>query len=194
MIHHTKMTISQKIGFFVLIVVLTTFCSCAPCLKGEFKVSSNAALDDKPYVAVMPFSVAGNLDQDIGEKFAHSIGTELVPYYQMVERGEISKLLEELGLSAGGVIDDRSLPKLGEILGVKTAILGKIYKCEIRSKAGIEKYYVSANLRMVEIESSAIIWSLDCELTHSAKSVHDIGNIFARKFAEKLSDELMSGN
>lgn len=184
------MTISQKAGCIALATLLMFINACAPGLKGEFKIAPNASMDDQLYVAVMPFAVSGNLDPDVGEKFAHSVGTELIPYYQMVERDQITKLLDELGFSAGGVVDEKTLPKLGELLGVKTAILGRIFRCEKVFKAGTEKYCISANLRMVDIQSSAVLWSINCELEHGAKSIYDFGNIFAKKFAEKLRKEL----
>jgi len=184
------MTISQKTVFTICVCLLMFINACAPGLKGQFKIAPNASINSELHVAVMPFAVSSNLDPDVGEKFAHSIGTELIPYYQMVERDQITKLLNELGFSAGGVVDEKTLPKLGEILGVKAAILGRIFRCEKIFKAGTPKYCISANLRMVDIQSSAVLWSINCELEHGAKSIYDFGNIFAKKFAEKLRKEL----
>jgi hypothetical protein len=59
------------------------------------------------------------------------VGQALEPYllkagYDLVERGQVEKLLSEQAFSASGAVDAASAAELGKILGVKAVVLGRV--------------------------------------------------------------------
>jgi len=165
--------------------------SCAPGIKGNFKISPDHPYDPQMRIAVLPFSITSNIeDESAGEKISNLISSELIPYYMVVEREQINMIMKQLGFEVGGAVSDSTLPKLGKMLGVQAAILGKVFEFTARKKAGRKVYLIAANIRMIDIQTSAMIWSANCKLEHSAKSLYDFSEIYAAKFAKKLMKEL----
>ena len=76
------------------------------------------------------------------------------------------------------------------MLGVEAVVLGNVYEHTSKRKAGRKVYRISANIRMVDIETSALIWSINCKLEHGEKSMHDFCEVYSAKFAKKLYREL----
>lgn len=180
----------KRIYLILTLTALMLISGCAPGIKGKFKITPDYPYDSHTRVAVMPFAASGEVEDYEAEKIANLISTELIPYYVMVEREQINKVMAQLGFEIGGAVSDTTLPELGKMLGVQTAILGKIFEYKSKKKGGRKVYRISANIRMVDIETSALIWSINCKLEHGADSMHDFCEIYAEKFARKLHQEL----
>ena len=180
----------KKISLILTLTVLMLSNGCAPGVKGKFKITPDYPYESQTRVAVLPFTASGDVQDYEAEKLANLISTELIPYYVMVEREQISKVMAQLGFEIGGAVSDTTLPELGKMLGVQTAILGKVFEYKSKKKGGRKVYRISANIRMVDIETSALIWSINCKLEHGAGSIHDFSEIYAEKFARKLHQEL----
>ena len=90
-----------------------------------------AAVAAEPYAtAVLPFTEKGAGVQDKGAIIANIIFAALVekPELWMVEREDISKILQELELNASGMVNPQQAAKVGELSGAKILITGSVFK------------------------------------------------------------------
>jgi len=160
-------------------------------MSGKFRVVQDHLYDKMTRVAVIPFDTDEKIDdRSAGEALANLLAAEMITVYQVVERDQINSLLKTLGFELGGAVSDNTLPKIGTMLGVQTAILGNVFEWDTRGKAGRRVYFISANIRMVDIQTGALIWSVNCKLEQGAHSMHDFAEIYARKFVKKLQCEM----
>ncbi len=68
-----------------------------------------------------------NLGRNISEKLAIKLfRLNKDNNYTIVERGQLSKILQELKLSASGLVEPKSMKKIGKIYGVDTIISGSL--------------------------------------------------------------------
>ncbi len=80
-------------------------------------------------VSFLPFS---NLSATRGveEKFRASLISQLTnmnhPFLEVVDRDNMEAILNEQKLALSGLIDEQSAAKMGELLGVKAVIIGKV--------------------------------------------------------------------
>jgi len=90
-----------------------------------------AAIAAEPYAtAVLPFNEKGSGVQDKGTIVMNIIFATLAekPELWLVEREDISKILQELELSASGMVNPQQQAKIGELSGAKILITGSIFK------------------------------------------------------------------
>jgi tetratricopeptide (TPR) repeat protein len=88
-------------------------------------------------VSFLPFS---NLSpaRGVEEKFRASLISQLTnmnhPFLEVVDRDNMEAILNEQKLAMSGLIDEKSAAKMGELLGVKAVIIGKVV--EFRHSTG----------------------------------------------------------
>jgi TolB-like protein len=105
-------------------------------------------------IAVVPFDVVGDVDNP--EIFSHglpsAISNALARHHEfyIVERLKISALLNELHLGQAGLVSERNVSHIGQMLGAKYIIMGVVQKigCDVRVQT-----------RIVEVSTSRIIHS-----------------------------------
>ena len=64
--------------------------------------------------------------------------------FDVVERGMISKIIEEQKLSMSGILDDTTASKIGKLLGVETIISGSVLKLQ---------NILEINARIIDVEN-----------------------------------------
>jgi len=102
-------------------------------------------------VAIVDFSdLDGNVTR-LGQFMAEELTTQLFLLapgkFEVVERRQILKLEEELALSQMGVIEEKSLKKMGQVLGVEAVVTGSM------TDLGNT---VKVNARMIAVESAKV--------------------------------------
>lgn len=112
-------------------------------------------------VAVLPFQ---NLttDQFAPERVRESVSAELLATGAMdvVEPGQVLLVMRQLNLQPGVPLGVADLKKLGKALGVNGVIMGTVKEYgEVRS-GSVSAPVVSLSLRMIEVDSGAIVWSV----------------------------------
>ncbi|MEW6684696.1 MAG: DUF6340 family protein [Candidatus Edwardsbacteria bacterium] len=60
-------------------------------------------------------------------------------YYQLIERAQIDKVMQELALGQTGVVDESTAKQVGKILGVDAVIFGSVTSWESETRKGTEK-------------------------------------------------------
>jgi hypothetical protein len=117
----------------------------------------------KDKIAVFPFvmKVPG-----YGPEYAASVDDIFVAalvqtkMFDVVERGQMSKILQEQKFSQSAAVDDSSAAQMGKLLGVKEVVVGTITKMQVeRYSAVLFKVYkaeVEIQARLVNIETGAV--------------------------------------
>lgn len=117
---------------------------------------------DKPAIkriAVLPFESLMN-DEYSGERIRRLVITELLSRgVEVIEPGEVRRLLIEEKVKSLGAISRNNLKNLGTKLGVDAIMMGSVETYKISSGLAVTYPEVSINLRLVDPPSGNIIWS-----------------------------------
>jgi len=119
----------KKRFIFPLITSLFLFLLLAPSAAQNTPPSSQDSSDPDPIlIAVMPFTnLAGHKDYEwlsigIGEVLTTKLGS--LACFRLVERNKLSEALKEVELGQTGLIDEKTAPKVGKMVGAEELVLG----------------------------------------------------------------------
>lgn len=88
--------------------------------------------DEKPRIAILPFADTNSAAkrEGNGEAISGMLMTELINgrVFQVVERNEINRIMEEIGLSQTGAVDMNTAKNIGQIYGVDILVFGNVAK------------------------------------------------------------------
>ncbi|MFC1875964.1 FlgO family outer membrane protein [Thermodesulfobacteriota bacterium] len=128
-----------------------------------FTVSSAAEAFKKNKIAVLDFQMQGKEYQntDMGSIVAEWLITALVKEgrFDVVERRLLQKILTEHQLAMSGIVDDKSISELGQILGVKIIISGAVLHFQ---------NIIEANARIIDVSNGSIIAAESVKSTSAA--------------------------
>lgn len=114
-------------------------------------------------VAVMPFQAATEL---IGISTSDLFVTELLRTgrYQLVERSQLARVLNEAEVALSGLSDARAV-ELGNMLGADGVIIGTVDEYGAIALRGRNLAVVGLSVRMIDCESGRVMWSASYALT-----------------------------
>lgn len=139
------------------IAMLMLACFALPLFAAEeAKVEDKAAAGDTmitvPTVAVLHFEERGakSKDEGVGSSVADLLTVKLIESgkFDVVERAEINKILDELQLSGSGLVKPETQVKVGHMIGAKIMIAGSIIR------AGKTNYVVA---KAIGTETSRVV-------------------------------------
>lgn len=140
-----------------------------------FTASTAAADFKKNKIAVLDFQMQGKQYQnsDMGAIVAEWLITALVKEgrFDVIERRLLQKILTEHQLAMSGVVDDKSISELGQILGVKIIISGAVLHFQ---------NIIEANARIIDVSNGSIIAAESAKST-SAAGLEDLVIQMAQK-------------
>ena len=115
-------------GTFTIALIVILFSSCAPTIKTRMQVPAKShEAAQLRRIAVINFSGRGG-DQvraDI-EALLVNIRVKDEPYFSIIERAAVNKVLEEQALQMTGVVDSQTAAKIGGLLGTDGIVMGVI--------------------------------------------------------------------
>ena len=159
------MVVNMKKTVNVIVLVLL-FIFTAATAAADFK---------KNKIAVLDFQMQGKNYQnnDMGAIVAEWLVTALVKEgrFDVVERRLLQKILSEHQLAMSGVVDDKSISELGQILGVKIIISGAVLHFQ---------NIIEANARIIDVSSGSII-AAESVKSGSAAGLEDLVVQMAKK-------------
>jgi hypothetical protein len=96
--------------------------------------------------------------------------------YDLIERSQLSKVMQEQKLGLSGIVDQSNVAKVGKILGLNYLVLGSIVDASVSrvgggaggwvpgrgtnaAAASVSKITVAINVKVVEVESGKIVLS-----------------------------------
>jgi len=149
-----------------------------PVIKDSVEVDKKKPLKkgrqligDRLSIAVLPFETKG-VGKDIDDiHLMDKLITELLNLnrFQVIERSQLEKIIEEHKLNLSGIIDQRTAVEVGKTAGVDVVVLGSI--------TGGDQ--VSIDARLVDTETANILtsrsaFSKDYALLNLSKMINDL--------------------
>jgi len=129
------------VGFTPNLVLMLFFCVLFSCAapKVELRVRRPAEVDMSGYrkIAIADFRGprhSGSQAASILTSEVHKTG-----YFDIFERREMERILDEQDFSASGLVDDTTAVEMGRILGVSALIFGDVTSYNAEDKQGTEQ-------------------------------------------------------
>jgi TolB-like protein len=111
-------------------------------------------------IAVLPFDNFTS-DEYAGEKIRRSVITELLLRgIDVIEPGEVTRVLRELKVKSLGSIKMADIQGIGKTLGAEAVMIGSVETFGISKGITVSYPEVSINLMLLETSSGNIIWSV----------------------------------
>jgi hypothetical protein len=159
----------RKLNF--LFILASLYINILGCASSSEFVSSGINLKKYERVAVLPFVDyplrlgSGMLVADMVTTKLHSSG------FNVIDRMQTSRALQEQGFGQSGAVDETSAPVVGRILGVQAFLTGSVNKYETiyqedRRYSFLDGSIVNLTLKLIDSETSQIVWSGTAEGTH----------------------------
>jgi TolB-like protein len=137
--------------------MLVLICGCG---SQKHYVRSEADIKNVKKVAVLPFENFTS-DEYAGEKIRRILITEVLSQeVDVVEPGEITRLLRELKVKSIGSIKVAEVQEIGKTLDTNALIMGSVESFGISKGISITYPEVTINLRLIETSTGSIIWSM----------------------------------
>ena len=122
------------------VIILSTFLtSCAPQIRSTVLKPADIDLHGYTRVAVLRFDGQGG--RELGNLLETAINNARVenkPYFKIVNRSQIQKILGEQVFAGSGVVDETTAAKMGKLLGVEAVIVGSVNGWEINEERHVE--------------------------------------------------------
>lgn len=133
-------------------------------------------------IAVMPLKAATDL---IGSSVSDMVVTELLrtQKYQLVERGQMAKVMNEAELAMAGVSEAKAV-EAAKLLGAEAVVIGTVDEYGTQMKGGSSFPVVALSIRLIDCATGKIVWSADLAKissrvdtplsTHARDVVHEL--------------------
>ena len=151
----------RNLSHFMFIAIISLLIFTLGCGGGpKYYTKPNFELNNIKRVAVLPFNNFTS-DEYAAEKIRKSVITELLSRgIDVIEPGEVTKVLRELKIKSFSFINITDIQNLGKTLGVETVMMGSVEAFGISKGISVSYPEVSINLMLVEASSGNIIWSI----------------------------------
>lgn len=145
-------------GFKILVVVFGLVLTA--CAMNEARHSPVPDIGSIEGIAVVPFENFSN-DQFASEKIRRALISELVSLgLNVVEPGEISRVMRDLEIKNRASINVQAIQALGKELRVPYIILGSVGNYGISKGMAVSYPEISINLMLVDVLSGTILRSV----------------------------------
>jgi TolB-like protein len=110
-------------------------------------------------IAILPFKAPTEL---IGHSVSDMVVTEMLKggYYELVERGQMAKVLGESELQMSGMTDAKAV-EMGAMLGAEGVMIGSVDEYSTLALKGKAFPVVGVSVRMINCRNGKILWSAD---------------------------------
>ena len=156
-----------------------------PVDKGK-KTYQLEAAGDKPLIAVFAFEDDADEETGIGANVSEMLITGLIQTekFQVVERSQLDKILEEQALGQSGFLDQETAAQVGTLIGVDAVVVGNV---------GLLKTQIEIDGRLVQPENGKVL-SAGSVTVQNESQLRVAANKLAAQFASEsekitLSDE-----
>jgi TolB-like protein len=153
-------------GCYLKFITFSIFLSCA---SSEVYVRKDIDYTKYHRIAVFPLADYPTKPGS-GIQFADLLSAQLInSNYNIIDRSQTMLLLQEQSLGLTGIIDEKTAPSIGKLLGVQAILTGSIneYQCiaaNIQAVQGAQPAYMPVSkaglsLKLIDCETGAIVWA-----------------------------------
>ncbi|MBP2652005.1 MAG: Curli production assembly/transport component CsgG [Firmicutes bacterium] len=167
------------------IFLATVFCFSAATLSAECspKRIGISKFETNNFYVALP----GGGSYDIGLGATDMLTTELIKNknFEVIERNQISAVMKEQAFEASGAVDQASAAKMGELLGLKYLVYGKIISAGAEDKSTelmgvrVNKLSVKVQIavRMIDTTTGVVVWAdqVEGKVDKSGVKVQNLG-------------------
>ena len=144
--------------------LLLTFCSVLIFIYGcsgpVHYIRPKTDISNIKRVAVLPMENFTS-DEYAGEKVRRAVISELLSRgIDVIEPGEVTRVLRESNIRSLGSIKITDIQNMGKTLGVEAVMMGSVEAFGISKGISVSYPEVTINLRLLELSSGNIIWSV----------------------------------
>jgi TolB-like protein len=154
----------------------------------------NADLSAFNRIAVLPLDNYTG-DRFAGERVREILAVELLAQgvFEPAEIGEVNRVLKLQNLISMTTMGPEDIKKLGEALDVQALLFGSVVEYSERRTGTFRSPQVSLALRLVDVESGLVVWSVSDARTGMALSTRlfGVGEETFTEAVRKLIRELM---
>jgi len=182
------------------ILLATLFCFSAAALTAECspKRIGISQFETNNYYVSLPDGGS----YDIGLGATDMLTTELAKNknFELIERDQIRSVLKEQAFDLSGVVDPASAAKMGELLGLKYLVYGKIISAGAEDKStelmGVRVNRLSVKVqiavRMIDTTTGVIVWSdqVEGKVDKNGLHVDQVGGTQTRVSASVYDEAL----
>lgn len=189
----------------LLALVLISLSSCMPSKVAPSVTVKKDYFKDKPLkIAIVDFNYEFegegtkgatkyvSAGKDGGHVISNILASELnnMDGFQILERSEIEKLLDEQKLQVSGVIDESSAVEIGKMIGADAVILGDVTDYLEWTNTGVVGSTVTFSARLVDIESSQMMLSTSISrIRFGVQAFHNV-QLSVQEVSKKINKEL----
>jgi curli biogenesis system outer membrane secretion channel CsgG len=190
--------IARRARVLVATLLFTSLGACAAENQSSVYVHPNADLSAFQKIAVLPLDNY-SADRFAGDRVREILNVELLSQgvFEPVESGEVNRVLRVQNLTSLTSLGPEEIKKLGDALGVQALLFGSVVEYSERRTGTFRSPQVSLALRLVDIESGLVVWSVSDARTGMALSTRLFGvgeetfTEAVRKLIRGLMDELL---
>jgi TolB-like protein len=144
---------------FVFSFLLVFVGACATNTSTQY-VRQNVDYKNLQRIAVLPFESHTD-DEYAGEKIRKTVITELLSRgVDVIEPGEVTRVLIDQKVKSLSTIRTADLQNVAKTLGVEALMMGSVEAYGISKGISVTYPEVSINVRLIEVSSGNIIWSV----------------------------------
>ncbi|MHC4844717.1 MAG: CsgG/HfaB family protein [Planctomycetota bacterium] len=174
--------------------VVVALGACATENPSSVYLHPNADLSAFNRIAVLPLDNYTG-DRFAGERVREILAVELLAQgvFEPAEIGEVNRVLKLQNLISMTTMGPEDIKKLGEALDVQALLFGSVVEYSERRTGTFRSPQVSLALRLVDVESGLVVWSVSDARTGMALSTRlfGVGEETFTEAVRKLIRELM---
>ena len=110
--------------------------------------------------------------------------------YELVERRQIKRILDERGLSVSGLLEEESLDEIGEILNVDGLVVGIVSDFSDYTSGVMWGSTVSFSARMIDIKTGLVVWSVSDSRAINFTNVTATAQMASKDAIKQLEKEM----
>jgi TolB-like protein len=144
--------------FYAMCTLLVS--ACGGLTEAEFHIQPGTDVYNIKRLAVLPFENFTS-DNYAGEKIRRIVITELLSRgFDVVEPGEVTKLMKELKIRSLGSLAVSEIQEIGKTLKADSVMTGSVEAFGISKGISVSYPEITVNLMLIETSSGNIIWSV----------------------------------
>lgn len=153
----------KRVNLYALCSVLCALCSVLFFINGcgpKHLIRTKTDVGNIKRMAILPFENYTS-DEFADEKIRRIVITELLSrHIDVIEPGEVTRLLKDLKIKSISSINITELKDIGKTLGADVVMIGSVESFGIGKGGSVTYPEVTIHLRLIDTSSGNIIWSV----------------------------------